>query len=171
MTLGQAQQLKVGDKLELAGKTWTVEALTCGGCILKDSEGAACCLFHLEIAALGFNLVPDAPPPAEKLARAREQLSEAISAVTSRREGLAELIAAGQSVLDLSRNVLKQQEEIDITGGHDATDYIEQQRGGDAETIDHYRRAGNWLSHQWAQDVGHAVPGLEDAWKATEEQP
>jgi len=45
------------------------------------------------------------------------------------------------------------------------------QRGGDAETIDHYRRAGNWLSHQWAQDVGHAVPGLEDAWKATEEQP
>lgn len=111
MTLGQAQQLKVGDKLELAGKTWTVEALTCGGCILKDSEGTACCLSHLEIAALGFNLVPDAPPPAEKLARAREQLSEAISAVTSRREGLAELIAAGQSVLDLSRNVLKQQEE------------------------------------------------------------
>lgn len=132
MTLGQAQQLKVGDKLELAGKTWTVEALTCGGCIL---------------------------------------ISEAISAVTSRREGLAELIAAGQSVLDLSRNVLKQQEEIDITGGHDAADYIEQQRGGEAETIDHYRRAGNWLSHQWAQDVGHAVPGLEDAWKATEEQP
>lgn len=101
MTLGQAQQLKVGDKLELAGKTWTVEALTWGGCTLKDSEGAACYLSHLEIAALG----------------------------------------------------------------------IEQQRGGDAETIDHYRRAGNWLSHQWAQEVGHAVPGLEDAWKATEEQP
>lgn len=60
---------------------------------------------------------------------------------------------------------------IDITGGADAADYIEEQRGGDAETIDHYRRAGNWLSHQWAQDVGHAVPGLEDAWKATEEQP